>query len=188
MDFCEEKQKLACCRDTFLTRGLMVWGDSHGTNGDKELWYVTSEGPIGGLWWQSPVCLLINASSFGFLFPTLFVSKSFWRGIFGVYVSDLNQALQSPHEYLICVGAITHLTSPLCPLVGDAGVFLCAAVQAGAAGVPYREGSHPEVFRSVSLSNCSSYVQGRQAWWDPTPIFFFLAQSILQWNKSLQQL
>lgn len=75
---------------------------------------------------------------------------------------------RSPHEYLIYILAITHFTSPLCPLFDVTGVLyvnacicvFCVAVQAGAAGVSHWEGSYPEVLRSVSLSNCCPYIQG----------------------------
>ena len=35
---------------------------------------------------------------------------------------------RSPHEYLICVAAITHFTSPFCPLVVVVGVCVCVCV------------------------------------------------------------
>lgn len=141
---------------------------------DKEPWFVASQGPIGGLWWQSPMCLLINVFSFWIFIPDLVCKQRLddvFRSKSPIRVAAYSH---SPHEYLICVAAITHFSSPLCPLVDVSlagvcalmNVYGCVAVQAGAAGVSYREGAHPEVFRSVSLSNRSSGIQGGEAWWD----------------------
>lgn len=113
-------------------------------------------------------------SLFGSLFPTLWCKQRLddaFRSKSPIWITAYSQ---SPHEYLICVAAITHFRSPLCPLVNVAGTCVCVcinecvcvSVQAGAAGVSYRERAHAEVFRSVSLSNCSSGVQGGETWWD----------------------
>lgn len=98
---------------------------SGGKNWDKELWYTASEGPIGGLWWQNPVCLLIYALSCGSLFLTLCASRG-WKAHSGASLRfELRRTVRSPHEYLIRVAAITHFTSPLCPLPDFAVVCLC---------------------------------------------------------------
>lgn len=90
-----------------------------GNTEDKETWYMASEGPIGGLWWQNPTCLLIYVLSFRSLFLTLCASKGWKAHSWATLRYELRRS-QSPHEYLICVAPITHFTSPFCPLVGVA--------------------------------------------------------------------
>lgn len=85
---------------------------------------MASEGPIGGLWWQNPLCLLIYALSFRSLFLTLCASKG-WKAHSQETLRFELRCSQSPHEYLICVAAITHFTSPLCPLAGVACMCVC---------------------------------------------------------------
>lgn len=87
---------------------------------------MASEEPIGGLRWQNPMCLLINALSFESLFLTLCASKGWEAHSRAGLWFWIKAYSRSPHEYLICVAAITHFTSPLCPLVDVIGV--CARV------------------------------------------------------------
>lgn len=71
------------------------------------------------------MCLLINAFSFWIFIPDLVCkqrSDDVFRSKSPIWIAAYNQ---SPHEYLICVAAITHFSSPLCPLVDVSLAGMC---------------------------------------------------------------
>ena len=117
--------------NTLPLQSLAVWRDSRGKIWDGESGCAASGGPVGFLWWQNPMCLLINALSFGSLSLTLCACRGRLESAFrSESQTRIKFYSRSPHEYLIWVAAITHFpvcSSPCrCPRWGC--VFVCVYV------------------------------------------------------------